>query len=167
LPKAIEQYKLVVKNWPNTPEAKRAETIAKALEAPGAAEFYKELYAYQPAKVTIPPASSVTLPPSMTLPGLDPLGGITTPTGTPDASGTSIPFLPPPPASATPAAKPADAPKATPAPAESKPKAQDTPAPKPEAKPAPKAEATPSKPAEAKSDAKPKSATPAPAPAKP
>jgi hypothetical protein len=166
LPKAIEQYKLVAKNWPGTPEGKRAESIAKVLEAPGAAEFYKELYAYQPAKVTLPPAGSVTLPPTMTLPGLDPLGGgLTPPTTSPDAAGTSFPFLPPPPTSTTTPAAPAEAPKAA-APAEA-PKAADTPAPKTESKPAPKAETTPSKPAEAKSDAQPKPATPAPAPAKP
>ncbi len=44
LSKAIEQYELVAKTWPATPEAAEATELADALEKPEAAAFYKELY---------------------------------------------------------------------------------------------------------------------------
>ncbi len=64
LPKAIEQYELVAKDWPNTPEAEEARRYAEALKAPEAAAFYKELYAYSPTKVTLPPMGTETFPPA-------------------------------------------------------------------------------------------------------
>jgi tetratricopeptide (TPR) repeat protein len=63
LPKAIEQYELVAKDWPNTPEADEARRYAEALKAPEAAAFYKDLYAYSPTKVTLPPMGTETFPP--------------------------------------------------------------------------------------------------------
>ena len=48
LPEAIEQYRLVATKFPNTPEAKQALELAKALEEPVNVTFYKELYAYKP-----------------------------------------------------------------------------------------------------------------------
>ena len=61
LPKAIEQYELVVKNWPDSPEAEQAKKLAEALKKPDAAAFYKELYAYNPPKVTLPPLGNERL----------------------------------------------------------------------------------------------------------
>jgi tetratricopeptide (TPR) repeat protein len=54
LPGAIEQYELVAKTWPASPEAKEARDLAAALQRPEAAAFYKELYEYAPTKVTLP-----------------------------------------------------------------------------------------------------------------
>jgi hypothetical protein len=62
LSKAIEQYEVVAKNWPGTPEANQAQQFAQALKDPGAAAFYKELYTYSPTKVTLPPFGSENLP---------------------------------------------------------------------------------------------------------
>jgi tetratricopeptide (TPR) repeat protein len=61
LPKAIEQYRLVAKTWPSTPEAKEAAQLADDLEKPEAAAFYRELFAYSPTKVTLPPLGSGSL----------------------------------------------------------------------------------------------------------
>jgi tetratricopeptide (TPR) repeat protein len=61
LSKAIEQYRLVAKTWPSTPEAAEAAQLADALEKPEAAAFYKELFAYSPTKVTLPPLGSGSL----------------------------------------------------------------------------------------------------------
>jgi len=58
LPKAIEQYELVVKNWPGSPEAVQAKQLAEVLEKPEAAAFYRELHAFAPARVTLPPLGS-------------------------------------------------------------------------------------------------------------
>ena len=55
---AIEQYELVVKNWPGSAEADQARQLAEALQKPEAAAFYKELYAYSPTRVTLPPFGS-------------------------------------------------------------------------------------------------------------
>jgi tetratricopeptide (TPR) repeat protein len=62
LSKAIEQYELVAKSWPGTPEAKQAEQLIEILKSPQAANFYKELYAYSPSKVTLPPGGSERVP---------------------------------------------------------------------------------------------------------
>ena len=62
LPKAIEQYQSVAKDWPGTPEADEARRFAEALKDPQAAAFYKELYAYSPTKMTLPPDGTETLP---------------------------------------------------------------------------------------------------------
>jgi hypothetical protein len=79
LANAIEQYELVVKNWPDSPEADQAKKLAEALKKPEAAAFYKELYAYSPPKVTLPPLGNERL----NLPGRT--GGI--PSSSPGASG--------------------------------------------------------------------------------
>jgi tetratricopeptide (TPR) repeat protein len=57
LGKAVDQYELVAKNknWLGTPEADQAKQIAEALQKPEATGFYKELYAFSPTKVTLPP----------------------------------------------------------------------------------------------------------------
>jgi hypothetical protein len=87
LPRAIEQYQLVAKDWPDTPEAVEAGRFAEVLKDPRAAEFYKELYAYSPTKVTLPPFGTETLPP----PGGAPAAG------TPKASAANptTPAIPP------------------------------------------------------------------------
>jgi hypothetical protein len=61
LAKAIEQYDLVVKNWPNSPEADQAKKLAEAIKKPEATAFYQELYAYNPPKVTLPPLGNESL----------------------------------------------------------------------------------------------------------
>ena len=61
LPKAIEKYDLIATNWPGTPEAEQAKQLAEALRDPAAASFYKQLYAYSPPKVTLPPQSTQEL----------------------------------------------------------------------------------------------------------
>jgi hypothetical protein len=70
LSQAIEQYELVAndKDWAGTPEAAEARRYAEALKDPQAATFYKELYAYSPTKLTLPPFGSQTLPPPGTVP---------------------------------------------------------------------------------------------------
>ena len=81
LAKAIEQYELVVKNWPGTAEAEEAKQYAEVLRDPQAAAFYKELYAYAPTKVTLPPQGTENIP-------LPPLGS-TNPAPAANPSGTS------------------------------------------------------------------------------
>jgi len=55
LDKAIAQYELVASKWPDSPEAAEAKKLAETLKKPDAASFYRELYAYSPPKVTLPP----------------------------------------------------------------------------------------------------------------
>ena len=62
LPKAIDQYELVVKTWPGTAEADQAKQFLEFLKTPEAAAFYKELHAYSPSKVTLPPLGSERIP---------------------------------------------------------------------------------------------------------
>ena len=62
LPKAIDQYEVVAKDWPDSPEADEAKRYAEALKDPQAAAFYKELYAYSPTKMTLPPFGTESLP---------------------------------------------------------------------------------------------------------
>jgi hypothetical protein len=143
LPEAIEQYRLVASKFPNTPEAKQALELAKALEEPVNATFYKELYAYKPPAnpgpglggpgSLIPPPSSFGTTPGSSLksfipdlplpPGLDALPPSTSPIPAP--STTTIPLEAP----KTETPKTTEAPKA---------EAPKTEAPKTEA---PKAEA--------------------------
>ena len=73
LSRAIEQYRLVAKEWPESPEAAEARGYAEALQDPGAAAFYKELYAYVPPKMDLPPLGTGTL----TSPGSPSTGGTT------------------------------------------------------------------------------------------
>ncbi len=77
LSRAIEQYQLVAKEWPGTPEAEEARHLAEALQDPQATQFYKDLYAYKPKEVTLPSEGSVNLPSTgpltpPTAPGADP-----------------------------------------------------------------------------------------------
>ncbi|MGC8640942.1 MAG: tetratricopeptide repeat protein, partial [Isosphaeraceae bacterium] len=58
LDKAIEQYELVAKTWPGTAEATEAKRLADDLKKPEAKDFYRELYAFSPTKVTLPPMGS-------------------------------------------------------------------------------------------------------------
>ncbi len=58
LSQAIAQYELVASTWPGTPEAEQAKEFAEALKKPEAAAFYKELFAYSPPRVTLPPLGS-------------------------------------------------------------------------------------------------------------
>ena len=51
----------MAKNWPDSPEAEQAKKLAEALKKPEAAAFYKELYAYSPPKVTLPPLGNEKL----------------------------------------------------------------------------------------------------------
>lgn len=99
LPKAIEQYELVVKNWPESTEAAEAKKLAAALKKPEAVAFYKELYAYSPTKVTLPPLGTQNLNmPFMPAPGsANP--GLLPAEDTPGGLLPSIPLLPPPPPS--------------------------------------------------------------------
>jgi hypothetical protein len=98
LAKAVEQYQFVAKSWPDSPEAARAGELAAALEKPEAAAFYKDLYAYSPTKVTLPPAGSQ----SFDMPLLPSPGASSkfppvelNPSGLPPI----VPLLPPPPPS--------------------------------------------------------------------
>ena len=81
LGKAIDQYELVVKNWPGTPEADQAKLIAEGLRKPEAAGFYKDLYAFSPTKMTLPALDTerLDLPPT----GVNPAGDKMTPPPTP------------------------------------------------------------------------------------
>ena len=129
LPKAVEQYKLVADTWPDAPEAAEARKLAETLAKPEAAAFYKDLYAFKPTKVSLPPLGTekVDFPDVVPAPS--------------DTAAPASSLIPPPPPStkaeepkaeeAKPAeepkaeeAKPADAPKAEPAPAEA-PKAEE------------------------------------------
>ena len=97
LAKALDQYQLVITDWPGTPEAEDAKRFAEALKDPQAAAFYKELYAYSPTKMTLPPFGTETLP--STFPGpLNPSDmpatssapfGPLTPTANPSSTTTS------------------------------------------------------------------------------
>lgn len=124
LDKAIKQYEYVSKTWPDTDEAKQSDRLAELLKKPEAVTFYKDLYAYKPPEVTIPPLGqeNLNLPPDH-----PPIGGSSfpsplmipppppspTPSGTPKAeqpAGADLPgdvFAP----TAAPAAPKADAPK--------------------------------------------------------
>jgi tetratricopeptide (TPR) repeat protein len=60
--RAIEQYERVASRWPNSPEAKEAEKLAKRLRQPEARDFYKRLYAYVPSQTSLPPAGESRSP---------------------------------------------------------------------------------------------------------
>jgi hypothetical protein len=124
LPEAIKQYKLVASTWPGTPEARQAESLAKALEDPENATFYKELYAYKPppgtsgnSPLTLPPGGSGTFDIKSLLRDIPPPGPGPAPADlAPPPPLGPAPGAPTPPATApTPArpedARPADAPK--------------------------------------------------------
>jgi tetratricopeptide (TPR) repeat protein len=54
LDRAIEQYERVAKEWPSSAEAERAKQFAEELKKPEARQFYKDLFAFTPTKVTLP-----------------------------------------------------------------------------------------------------------------
>jgi hypothetical protein len=94
LSKAIEQYRLVEKTWPDSAEASLAKQMTAELEKPGAAAFYKELYAYSPSKVTLPPGGTQ----DFSLPfGADTGAGLLNPDSGAGGSLLTRPLLPPPP----------------------------------------------------------------------
>ncbi|WP_337175597.1 hypothetical protein [Paludisphaera sp.] len=139
LPKAVEQYKLVASTWPDSAEAAEAKDLAEALQKPEAAEFYTQLYAFKPSKVSLPPLGTETLDFPDVIPA---------PTDSASPASSLIPPPPPSPVTEEPKAEaeeaaPAgeEAPKAEEAaPAVEEPKAEpDAPA----AEEAPKAEETP------------------------
>jgi hypothetical protein len=90
LDKAIEQYEKVAQTWPGTPEARAAERLAAALKKPETVEFYKQLYAYKPVEMSLPPLGrqNLSLPPNH-----PPLNGPTVPTSTPFSLPPLVPGL--------------------------------------------------------------------------
>lgn len=74
LAKAIDQFRLVAKTWPKTPEADEATAQAALLEKPESVAFYKELYSYTPTRFTLPtePGASSFLPKGVDLPAAMP-----------------------------------------------------------------------------------------------
>ena len=161
LPEAIEQYRLVASKFPNTPEAKQALELAKALEEPVNATFYKELYAYKPPATPgaglggpgslIPPPSSFGTTPGSSINSFVP--DIAAPPGL-NAPPPSTSPIPAPSTTTIPLEAPkAETPKATEAPKTEAPKTE---APKTEA---PKTEAPKT---EAPKTEAPKTETPAP-----
>jgi hypothetical protein len=92
---AIAQYELVASTWPGSPEAQEAKELAEALKKPEAVAFYKELFAYSPPKVTLPPLGNERF----NFPGSTPGKGAASSKGT--MSGASV-EVPPPPVEVTP-----------------------------------------------------------------
>jgi len=80
--KAIAQYEVVTKNWPESEEGKEAKRLAELLKKPEAVAFYRELYTFKPTTATLAPMESTSIP-------IPPIG-----------SGGTVPsLLPPPPPS--------------------------------------------------------------------
>jgi hypothetical protein len=97
--KAIEQYQKVASTWKGTAEADQAQRLAEALRKPENVAFYKELYAYKPAEVTIPPMGEQGIPLPL---GHPPLSGPGMSTSTSTSPTTPLldltsPLEPPPP----------------------------------------------------------------------
>lgn len=158
LEKAIEQYDTVAKTWPGTNEAEEAKKLAEALRKPEAAAFYKELYAYSPTKVTLPPLGTQNID----MPLAPAPGGISPAEAVPGGTIPTIPLIPPPPPG--PVTKPGTPPA-------EKPEAGKTASPAP-AQPATVLPDAPFHPGAADAKAKPaapetKAASPKPAPAAP
>lgn len=67
LDKALKQYEKVAqtKAWAGTEEVRTAEKLAKTLNTPEAREFYKNLYAFKPPEVTLPPGGVGNIPISL------------------------------------------------------------------------------------------------------
>ena len=129
LPKAVEQYELVAKTWPDSAQAAEAKKLAAVLQKPDAATFYKDLYAFKPTKVSLPPLGTENLDFPDVVPAPPP----------PPAPAESL--IPPPPPSSQPEEPKAEEPKAE------EPKAEEPKAEEPKAE-EPKAEAEEAKPAE-------------------
>ena len=104
LPEAIEQYRLVATKFPNTPEAKQALALAKALEEPTNVQFYKELYAYKPPAA--PTSSGLGGPGSLIPPPANFDFGPSTKSFLPDMNVPQGLDAPPPSTGPTPAAEP-------------------------------------------------------------
>jgi len=80
--KAIAQYEVVTKNWPESEEGKESKRLAELLKKPEAVAFYRELYTFKPTTATLAPMESTSIP-------IPPIG-----------SGGTVPsLLPPPPPS--------------------------------------------------------------------
>ena len=99
LDKAIKTYEGVAKTWPKSDEARHAEQLAAALRRPETAAFYKQLYAYKPVEVTLPPGGKggVSLPPNHPpLDGSSPLAPfmIPPPPPSPGTKADAMPSLP-------------------------------------------------------------------------
>ncbi len=170
LPDAIKQYEKVAKDWPDSPEAAEAKRYAEALKDPQAANFYKELYAFRPTTVTLPPEGTTT----QTFPstGVNPDKVVSPPSLAP-TPGKSVltPDMPIPgvrevvvPSSTFPV-KPETPETKTPAATEPKPAPAKTENPKPAASSSPAAKSEAPK-AEAPKPAPPKAEAPKPAPPK-
>lgn len=172
LSKALDEYKLVIERFPDSPEAARAKKIVELLERPETRTFYDELLAYKPS-VTLPPGGGepISVPPppdsplapdNPLLPPVDLNAPVTTP---PPADPEAAPSLTPPESGADPTPTPAPAPAPAPegeTPKEEAPTSEPPAAPPAEAPPAPAAE--PPAPATAPAPA-PAEDAPAPAPA--
>lgn len=74
LEKAREKYLEVAKAWPESPEGKQSEKLAKQMKEPGTIAFYEKLYAFKPADAAF-----------------DPLKGLNLPQGHPDLNGPIVP----------------------------------------------------------------------------
>ena len=73
LEKAVAKYKEVAKSWPDSDEGKEAERLARMLQTPESQQFYKDLYAFEPRKATLPPGAMerLNLPPGHPAIGTD------------------------------------------------------------------------------------------------
>jgi hypothetical protein len=106
LAKAVAQYEKVArtKAWAGTEEAREAERLARELTLPGAIAFYKELYEYKPAEVSLPPGGVGNL--NFPLPAGHP--PVTGPGATAEPNPLAVPPPPPSPAPKGEAKPPAD-----------------------------------------------------------
>jgi tetratricopeptide (TPR) repeat protein len=91
LDEAIRQYDLVVKTWPESPWAAEAKSQAEVLKQPASQAFYKELAAFKPAPVTLPPGGSSPLGGIPGLQGLPGLPDMTSPGAMDDLPPLSAP----------------------------------------------------------------------------
>jgi hypothetical protein len=122
LKRAIEQYQLVATTWPGTEEARRAESLAKALQNKKSAEFYDWVAQYKPSEVTLPPFGRsifgddvpmpFAIPPGVT-PGSVPATELPSDVFEPDSTATPSSA---PPADSAPATVPPSAPPSAPEP---------------------------------------------------
>lgn len=85
LPKAIEQYEKIAKNWPDTDDGKAALKRADRLKSPEVVAFYKKFSSYKPrlGPTSLPPRGSNGIDLPLDHPPLDgptmkapPLGGV-------------------------------------------------------------------------------------------
>jgi tetratricopeptide (TPR) repeat protein len=104
---AISQYEKVAKNFPSTPEASRAELLARELRKPENQKFYQNFASYKPTEMTLPPRGRgfldslpashppidgpVVPAPGLDLPTLPPAINTTTPPAEPKAETEAAP----------------------------------------------------------------------------